>query len=79
MLHNWFFLEEDALYIGLVEMGIIPKWSLMIITPAVFFLAVLLVYAVVVPIQRASEKKLAAKKAEAESNAEEPEAEKTEE
>lgn len=63
MLHNWFFLEEDALYIGLVEMGIIPKWSLMIITPAVFFLAVLLVYAVVVPIQHASEKKVTAKAA----------------
>lgn len=60
MLHNWFFLEEDALYIGLVAMGIIPKWSLMIITPAVFFLAVLLVYAVVTPIQQANEKKAAA-------------------
>ncbi|MBQ9762033.1 MAG: YwaF family protein [Oscillospiraceae bacterium] len=44
--HNWFFLEEDAFYIGLVEDGIIPKWSLMIINPLVFFLAVLAVYGV---------------------------------
>lgn len=44
--HNWFFLEEDAFYIGLVEGGIIPKWSLMIINPTVFFLAVLGLYGV---------------------------------
>lgn len=44
--HNWFFLEEDALYIGLVANGVIPKWSLMIINPIVFFLAVLLCYGV---------------------------------
>ena len=44
--HNWFFLEEDAFYIGLVEMGILPKWSLMIINPVVFFAAVLAVYGV---------------------------------
>lgn len=44
--HNWFFLEEDAFYIGLVENGIIPKWSLMIANPIVFFLAVLAVYGV---------------------------------
>lgn len=44
--HNWFFLEEDAFYIGLVEGGIIPKWSLMIINPVVFFLAVLATYGV---------------------------------
>ena len=44
--YNWFFLEEDAFYIGLVANGIIPKWSLMIINPVVFFLAVLLVYGV---------------------------------
>ena len=44
--HNWFFLEEDAFYIGLVENGILPKWSLMIINPIVFFLAVLGVYGV---------------------------------
>lgn len=61
MQHNWFFLEEDALYIGLVEMGVLPKWSLMIITPAVFFLAVLLVYAVVVPLQQGNRKKVAVK------------------
>lgn len=42
--HNWFFLNEDAFYIGLVSGGIIPKWSLMIINPVVFFLAVLAVY-----------------------------------
>ena len=47
LAHNWFFLEEDALYIGLVANGIIPKWSLMIINPIVFFLAVLLVYGIV--------------------------------
>ena len=46
MEHNWFFLEEDAFYIGLVENGIIPKWSLMIANPIVFFLAVLAVYGV---------------------------------
>lgn len=46
MEHNWFFLEEDALYIGLVGNGMIPKWSLMVINPVVFFLAVLAVYGV---------------------------------
>ena len=46
MEHNWFFLEEDAFYIGLVENGIIPKWVLMIANPIVFFIAVLLVYGV---------------------------------
>lgn len=44
--HNWFFLEEDAFYIGLVSNGIIPKWLLMVINPIVFFLAVLAVYGV---------------------------------
>ncbi|MBE6958574.1 MAG: hypothetical protein E7447_05435 [Ruminococcaceae bacterium] len=44
--HNWFFLEEDAFYIGLVEGGIIPKWLLMIVNPIVFFLAVLAEYGV---------------------------------
>lgn len=44
--HNWFFLKEDAFYIGLVEKGIIPRWLLMIINPAVFFLAVLAVYGI---------------------------------
>ncbi len=43
---NFFFLEEDALFIGLVEKGILSKWMLMIINPAVYFLAVLLVYGV---------------------------------
>ncbi|MBE6960113.1 MAG: hypothetical protein E7448_05280 [Ruminococcaceae bacterium] len=44
MEHNWFFLNEDAFYIGLVENGIIPKWLLMVINPIVFFLAVLAIY-----------------------------------
>ena len=43
---NWFFLDEDAFYIGLVANGIIPKWSLMVINPAVFFLAVLALYGI---------------------------------
>lgn len=47
MEHNWFFLEEDAFYIGLVEDGIIPKWVLMIVNPVVFFLAVLGAYGVI--------------------------------
>ena len=50
--HNWFFLNEDALYIGLVGSGIIPRWSLMIINPIVFSLAALLVYAVAWPLQK---------------------------
>lgn len=57
MLHNWFFLEEDAFYIGLVANGIIPKWSLMIINPIVFFLACLLIYLVVCPLQKAARAK----------------------
>ncbi len=44
--HNWFFLEEDAFYIGLVANGVIPKWVLMIANPVVFFLAVLALYGV---------------------------------
>ena len=44
--HNWFFLETDALYIGVVENGIIPKWSLMIFTPAAVFLMSLLIYGI---------------------------------
>ena len=43
---NWFFLEEDALYLGLVANGVIPKWSLMVINPVAFLLAVLLLYGV---------------------------------
>lgn len=49
--HNWFFLEEDAFYIGLVANGIIPKWLLMIINPAVFLLAVLALYGVCYALQ----------------------------
>lgn len=58
MDHNWFFLEEDCFYIGLVEMGILPKWSLMIINPVVFFLAALATYGVILGIQKAARKKV---------------------
>ena len=44
--YNWFFLEKDAFYIGLVEDGIIPKWSLMILTPLGVFLIVLAIYGI---------------------------------
>ena len=44
--YNWFFLEEDAFYIGLVGNGIIPKWSLMVINPVAVFLTVLLIYGI---------------------------------
>ena len=54
---NWFFLEEDALYIGLVAGGIIPKWSLMVINPIVFFIAVLAVYGVCYAVRLATKKK----------------------
>ena len=54
--HNWFFLEEDALYIGLVANGIIPKWVLMIVTPLVFFLAVLAFYGVCYAVGKKSKK-----------------------
>lgn len=56
MEHNWFFLEEDAFYIGLVENNIIPKWVLMIANPLVFFLAVLGVYGVCYAVRKASRK-----------------------
>ena len=61
MEHNWFFLEEDALYIGLVENGIIPKWSLMIINPIVFFLAVLLIYGIIHAVRHVANKSTASK------------------
>lgn len=60
MEHNWFFLEEDAFYIGLVENGIIPKWSLMIINPIIFFIAVLAVYGVCYAIRSLTKKKVLA-------------------
>ncbi len=44
--YNWFFLEKDAFYLGLVENGIIPKWSLMLITPTAIFLIVLAIYGI---------------------------------
>ena len=57
--HNWFFLEEDAFYIGLVENGVIPKWLLMVVNPVVFFAAVLLLYGVCYGLQSISKKKTA--------------------
>jgi uncharacterized membrane protein YwaF len=59
MEYNWFFLEEDAFYIGLVENGIIPKWSLMVINPVAFFLVVLCVYGVCHVLQSKASKKVA--------------------
>lgn len=56
---NWFFLEEDALYIGLVANGIIPKWSLMLINPIIFFIAVLAVYGICYAVSAAGKKKIA--------------------
>ena len=44
--NNWFFLQEDAFYIGLVGSGVIPQWSLMIINPVAVFLIVLAVYGI---------------------------------
>ena len=55
--HNWFFLEEDAFYIGLVEQSIIPKWLLMVVNPVVFFLAVLALYGVCYAVKSAGKKK----------------------
>jgi uncharacterized membrane protein YwaF len=60
LAHNWFFLEEDAFYIGLVEQGIIPKWVLMVVNPVVFFLAVLALYGVCYAVKRISKKKACA-------------------
>ena len=60
MEYNWFFLEEDAFYIGLVEGGIIPKWLLMVINPVVFFLVVLCVYGICHLLQSKAGKKTAA-------------------
>ena len=57
MEHNWFFLEEDAFYIGLVEGGIIPKWTLMIANPVAFFLVVLCVYGICHLLQSKSKSK----------------------
>ena len=57
MLHNWFFLEEHAFYIGLVANGIIPKWVLMIANPVVFLLAVLALYGVCHMVQAKGKKK----------------------
>ena len=57
--HNWFFLNEDCFYIGLVANGVIPRWSLMILNPIIFFLAVLLVYAVAYPLQKNTRQKAA--------------------
>ncbi len=43
---NFFFLEEDAFFIGLVAQGVIPKWVLMVLNPTVYFMAVLALYGV---------------------------------
>ena len=50
--YNWFFLEEDAFYIGLVANGIIPKWVLMIATPSAVFLVVLMIYGIYYGVQK---------------------------
>ncbi len=50
--YNWFFLEEDAFYIGLVADGIIPKWSLMILTPLAVYLVVLIIYGIYYGVQK---------------------------
>ncbi|MBQ8319408.1 MAG: YwaF family protein [Clostridia bacterium] len=57
--HNWFFLEEDAFYIGLVESGVLPKWSLMILTPTGVFLIVLAVYGLYYGVKAFCEKRKA--------------------
>lgn len=54
--HNWFFLNEDAFYIGLVEDGIIPKWSLMIINPVAVFLVVLAICGICTLVQSKNKK-----------------------
>ncbi len=43
---NFFFLEEDAFFIGLVEKGVIDAWVLMIVNPLVYFAAVAVLYGV---------------------------------
>ncbi len=55
--YSWFFLEEDAFYIGLVENYGMPKFLLMIINPCVFFLAVFFVYLICHLVQKRSAKK----------------------
>ncbi len=55
--YNWFFLEEDAFYIGLVGNGILPKWTLMIINPIVFTLAAAAVYGVIALVNKLKTKK----------------------
>ena len=55
--NNWFFLEEDAFYIGLVSSGVIPQWLLMIINPVVFFLAVIAIYGICYALKALFDKK----------------------
>ena len=55
--YNWFFLEEDAFYIGLVAGGIIPKWLLMVINPIVFTMAAAAVYGVIILVKKLKTKK----------------------
>ncbi len=54
--YNWFFLEEDAFYIGLVENGVIPKWTLMLINPTAVFLVVLAIYGIYYGVMKLKEK-----------------------
>ncbi len=61
---NWFFLEEDAFYIGLVENGVIPKWSLMIFTPVGVFLVALAIYGIYYAVKAIINKKKTATKNE---------------
>ncbi len=56
---NYFFLEEDCFFIGMVEKGWIPKWLLMVMNPAVYFLAVLLLYSVCAWIRAVRKKRMA--------------------
>lgn len=44
MDQNWFFLKEDTFYLGLVEKGVIPQWSLMVINPLCCFGVAAVIY-----------------------------------
>ncbi len=55
---NFFFLEEDALFLGMVERGVLPEWSLMVINPVVYFMAVIMLYGICHGIQKLHYKKV---------------------
>ena len=55
--NNWFYLQEDAFYIGLVEKGVIPQWSLMIINPVVFLAAIVAIYGIIYAVRAIFSKK----------------------